>query len=355
MKTLSCDVLIVGAGPAGSSAARAAALNKADTLVLDSRNTVGSPVQCAEFIPTQLLSQVRLTSDCVAQRIEGMKTYLPGGEETVTRAGGRMIHRDRFDRLLAREAEEAGARIMTNIRVVSREDDGTVLARTRGQAQPDLRIRARVIIGADGPRSTVGSWVDAGNRNLLPGIQCTLPLLQPENYTEVYFDREIFGGYCWFFPKNDRVNIGLGMQCPRGTGKRLRPLLDRFIQRFTGQGRIKNDILSTACGWIPAEPVRSAVHGDILLTGDAAGHTHPITGAGIFAAVSCGEMAGRHAARAVQANDLSLVQEYEEEWRGLFATTLSRADDRRRFMESNWSTLEPTIRRTWVAFKEYYA
>ena len=355
MKTFSCDVLVVGAGPAGSSAARAAARENVRTIMVDSRKHIGSPVQCAEFIPIQLLSQTNLTPDCVAQRIEGMKTFLPGGEETVTKAKGRMVHRDRFDQLLARQAQEAGALLMTGIKVVGRRDDGTVVARTRDRAQEEIHIKARVIIGADGPRSTVGSWVGAVNTHLLPGIQCTLPLLRPENYTEVYFDPEIFGGYCWFFPKNDQVNIGLGMQCPRGNRNRLRPLLTQFIERFAAEGRISSQVLGTACGWIPAEPLRNAVYGDVLLTGDAAGHTHPITGAGIFAAVTCGEMAGRHAGLAVQKDSISHLQEYEQEWQGLFGTTLQRAAMRRELMESSWSAFEPTIRRTWVAFKEYYA
>ena len=353
MNTINCDVLVVGAGPAGSSAAREAALRGADTLLLDRREVVGSPVQCAEYVPAQLVGELGMGRDFVAQPIDGMKTFLPDGSEHTTSAKGFVINRDQFDQRLCRAVTEAGAGLLLGTRVLRREN-GVVLACTRGKCEPSLAVRAKVVIGADGPRSTVGSWVGAVNANLLSGVQFTLPLTGPERFTEIYFEPEIFAGYAWFFPKNDRVNIGLGMHT-RADAASPRDLLVRFKDRFVAQGRVEDVILSRAGGCIPAEPVRSAVHGDVLLAGDAAGHTHPITGAGIFSAVTCGRLAGEYAARAARNNDLSLLAGYDDEWRDLFEDSLSRAASRRMDMESNWSDFIPTVRRTWVAFREYYA
>jgi flavin-dependent dehydrogenase len=264
-----------------------------------------------------------------------------------------MVHRDRFDRTLAARAVEAGAHLLPGVRVLGREGDGTVIARQHGGAV-ELRIKASVVIGADGPRSTVGRWVGAVNRNLLPGVQVTVPLREECPYAETYFEPEFFGGYGWFFPKKDRVNIGLGMRRP------LRPeslggLLDRFVAGFVRRGRVEDRILARAGGWIPAEPLRRGVHGNVLLAGDAAGQTHPITGAGIFAAVVCGRMAGTHAAGAALTGNLALLEGYDADWQGLFGKTLTRATERRAFMESAWHDFGPTIRRSWVAFREYYA
>jgi flavin-dependent dehydrogenase len=268
---------------------------------------------------------------------------------------GYMVHRDRFDRRLVDRAVEAGAKLLTGTRVLRRDPDGSVQARRSSDGNSEIRVSAKVVIGADGPCSCVGSWVNARNINLLPGVQYTMPLKTGEDCTEVYFSPEIFGGYGWFFPKGDRVNIGIGMRRSDGADVSVRKLLDDFVDRFVRTGRVENRVLTTAGGWIPAESLRRAVYGDVILAGDAAGHTHPITGAGIFAAVMCGKMAGRHAAHSVCEENPELLECYDEDWQGLFGKTLSRAFFKRVQMETGWDDLENTVRKTWVAFREYYA
>ncbi len=122
---------------------------------------------------------------------------------------------------------------------------------------------------------------------------------------------------------------------------------------------VKNKIIGKpvgyAAGWIPAEPVRRTVYGCIALVGDAAGHTHPITGAGIFAAVVGGKMAGKWAGRAIDENDNGLLSRYDDEWQDLMADTLDRAHRRRCHMEENWDDFDATVQKCWVAFRDYYA
>jgi len=95
-----------------------------------------------------------------------------------------------------------------------------------------------------------------------------------------------------------------------------------------------------------------------LLVGDAAGHAHPITGAGILNAVIGGEMAGRIAAEAVERRDLPHLKNYEVEWQELFGKSLFYGALKRGFLEENWNKsgadFEGLIRKTWVGFKEYY-
>ncbi|MCP4245986.1 MAG: FAD-dependent oxidoreductase, partial [bacterium] len=104
METLRCDILVVGAGPAGSSAARAAAEKGLEVLVVERRDTIGVPVQCAEYIPAPLLGEIDLGRSVVVQSVSGMRTILPDGETTVMRSPGCMIRRDLFDQALARAA-----------------------------------------------------------------------------------------------------------------------------------------------------------------------------------------------------------------------------------------------------------
>jgi len=353
METHRCDILVVGAGPGGSSAARAAAAEGLEVLVAERRDTIGVPVQCAEFIPALLLREIDGARDFVVQSVSGMETILPDGTIKMMRSPGLMIRRDFFDQCLARTAREAGARFLASTRVL-RMEEGEVVVRSKGKAGED-RVAARVIIGADGPHSTVGRWIGSENRNLIPAVQWRVPLTSPMECTEVHFLEELYGGYGWLFPVGLEANVGLGRKRGNGHGEGIGKVLKRFVSRLAEEGKVEPRPIGTTAGWIPAEPVRKVTRGNVLLVGDAAGHTHPITGAGVSQAVIGGRMAGKWAARAVEAGDLSLLGAYEEEWRELFGDAQARAHRRRKELEQNWDDLETVVKTSWIAFREYYA
>jgi len=346
------DILVVGGGPAGASTALSAARQGAKVLLVERRQHIGLPVQCAEYIPAMLNGQLGLKGDYIVQKIEGMRTFVPGQAVKEMTAPGYIIRRELFDQTLVNAARKAGAivRCATRVTAVNPHGDVTLVPR-EGQA---YRVRPRVIIGADGPRSTVGHWVGSVNRHLLPGVQMTLPLAAPLDYTEIYFDPRIIAGYGWLFPKGRVANVGLGMLRPEKGQPSLGKVLDGFIRRLKTHGKIHGGPVAHAAGWIPAEPVRNAVHGNVVLVGDAAGHTHSITGAGIFTAVTCGELAGTHAAAAAAANGMGILRAYDREWQDLLGDTLTRARCRRQRMETDWNSFDTIVKRCWVAFREYY-
>ena len=350
---MECDVLVVGAGPAGSSAARAASDKGLDVLLVECRETIGLPVRCAEYIPAPLLGEIGPAREFMVQAVRGMRTILSDGGTSVMRAPGFMIQRDLFDQALARSAEQAGARILRSTRVLRREQ-GEVVVRARGEPG-EARVKARVIVGADGPRSTVGRWIGSENRNLIPAVQWRVPLCLPLEFTEVYFRPVFYGGYGWLFPAGREANVGLGRKRGKGDDEPIVRLLERFVSDLARQGKIRAEPMRTTAGWIPAEPVRRVTRGDVLLAGDAAGHTHPITGAGVAQAVLGGRMAGKWAGRAAETGDMSLLGGYEEEWRESFGAVQQRAFERRLFLEENWDRLETALKTSWVAFREYYA
>jgi flavin-dependent dehydrogenase len=317
------------------------------------KSRIGTPVQCAEYIPAMLLGKVDSGRDFTVQAVKGMKTYVPGAPEKKTSAPGYIIHRDQFDRALACKAQDAGAEIMPATRALGIDAEGVVSLKTKKGGI--LRVKPKIIIGADGPHSTVGRWVGAINTHLLPAVQVTLPLTRPMDHTEVYFNPEIYAGYGWLFPKGKVANVGLGMKRSGSGRQRIVRTLHRFVDHLKQMGKVAGTPVGQAAGWIPAEPVRCAVYDHIALAGDAAGHTHAITGAGVFAAVVCGQMAGKWAGRAVRDNDLNLLQQYDHEWKDLLALTLIRAYRRRRKMEAEWSDFNTTIQNCWVAYRQYYA
>jgi digeranylgeranylglycerophospholipid reductase len=347
-----CDILVIGAGPAGSAAAHAAAKQGAKVLLVERRSTIGVPVQCAEYIPAMLMGKVNLGRRFVAQSVKGMKTFRPGIPATMTKAPGFIIQRDLFDQALAKAAEESGVSIMTSTRAMERQECGAVMLKTARGGY--IKVQPRIVIGADGPRSTVGRWVGAVNRNLLPGVQMTFELSHPLDHTEVYFSPDIYAGYGWLFPKGRHANVGLGLQRKGRNNERIRRALDKFAADLKAQNKIKGNPLAYAAGWIPAESVRTAVYGSTVLVGDAAGHTHSITGAGIFAAVMGGRMAGKWAGRASSEENIALLNHYDREWQDLMGDTLNRAYRRRQRMEQKWDHFSATIQKCWVAYRDYY-
>ena len=105
MERLECDVLVVGAGPAGTSAARAAASRGARVVVVERRAVIGVPVRCAEYIPAVLLGEAGVGRRFVVQPIRGMRTYCNGRCLQETPAPGYTIRRDLFDQALADAAK----------------------------------------------------------------------------------------------------------------------------------------------------------------------------------------------------------------------------------------------------------
>lgn len=352
MRSLTCNVLVVGAGPAGSCAAREAAAAGADVVLVERRRVVGLPVQCAEYVPAPLLGEAGVGREVVVQDVVGMRTFVNGRLVQELAAPGCMIRRDRFDQTLARAAMEAGARCLLGTAAESLS--GNTLTVTADDGAP-LAITADVIVGADGPRSIIGRAIGSPNVHCLPAVQYRVRLPRPLDRTEVHFDDRIHGGYAWLFPKGEYANLGLGMLRPGPGMPGTTALLRTLLHEFAAAGRIDGTPLGATGGWIPAESPRRIVSGPVLLTGDAAGHTHPVTGAGVFQAVMGGRMAGVWAARAALAGDTGLLGCYEEEWNDFYGETLCRAHDRRQLLEAHPRGLETVIKRCWVGFREYYA
>lgn len=352
MKTDHCDILVVGAGPAGACAAAEAARRKLRVLIVERKSEIGRPVQCAEYIPAPLVGELNLGRQFAAQRVQGMITHLADRPIKKTSTPGFIIHRDIFDQTLVKSACDGGARILLSAKAISRNGNEVVVKTKNGSF---ITVIAKVIIGADGPLSTVGKWIGCVNQNLIAAAQVRVPLTHRLESAEIYFDSDCYGGYAWLFPKDKIANLGLGMKKKNNAPLPLRHLLDRFISHRVGEGKITQDYSGLITGWIPAGPLPRIVHENIALVGDAAGQTHPITGAGIFSAVTCGRLAGKWAARTIARQDPEVLHEYEKECVDLFGDMLQRAAARRQLMEQNWHQLDKILKFCWIAFKEYYA
>lgn len=367
-----CDILVIGAGPAGSSAALKAAQEGARVILIEQKKEIGVPVQCAEYIPVQLTTAIGLRDDLLMQEIHFMRTHLPNGEVKETESIGYITDRDRFDQHLAEIAEKAGAEIRKDCKAVIPSNPPISPFTKGGQRgikegeigglseieviEGDKRysIEAKIIIGADGPKSTVGRWIGAENKEFVSAKQYIMPLILEMDYTEVYFRDYIHGGYGWVFPKGDKANVGIGVDTSFG----LEPseALEMFADELFKSGKIEKKILNSTGGLIPVGGIIRLRKDNILLCGDAAGQCNPITGAGISNAVLCGSLAGEIAAKAVIDDNLDILLEYDEAIDELVAHSINHAVEKRRHLQQHWGkdTLSEALKTCWIAFEGYY-
>ena len=341
MKRLRYNVVVVGAGPSGGSAARAAAERGASVLLLEEHKEIGLPIQCAEGLSERGLRDAGLkpTSEVVSQRITGVKVYAPNGRYISLRGSdwvGYTINRDVFDRMLAERAVDAGAELMTGTRVrtVYREN-GAVRGVYATQGDRTLKIEADIVIGADGFASTVRRSSGLG-RWYPDVITCAefrlgnLSLDEPE-VNEFYFGWEVApGGYAWVFPKSSEVaNVGLGV----GRHHKEPPIL--YLKRFIkADPRFRDaEILMVMGGVTPVSGVLKRIVDDgVMLVGDAAGELIPCTGAGVHSGVVAGRLAGEVAAEASLEGD-ALAGRLEEYVKRFDAEWGKRIRDSRRVVE----------------------
>ena len=349
----SYDIVVIGAGPAGSSAAKAAAERGAKVLLIDRRQRVGVPVQCAEFVPQWIFRHAHFPPTCILQTIGSMVTHLPDGTSHEMKSPGYMLDRSLFDKELVASAVLVGAKISIETRALGLSAEG--LAVERGSAKE--KIRSKIFIGADGVHSAIARFVGQPPLKTIVALQYEIVMPQPQNHVDVFFHKDYEGGYAWFFPKGRTANVGVGVIPPKTT--LLLNLMDHFLDDLVELKRLPDiEIVSKTGGSIPCEPYQKTFFDNILLLGDAAGHAHPVTGAGILNAAMGGEIAGRIAAEAAAKRDLNHLQQYETEWKELFGKTLFYGALKRKFLEENWNRsgvdFEGLIRKTWVGFKEYY-
>ncbi len=353
MKSDACDVLVIGLGPGGGAAAAATAAAGLRVIAIDRKREIGTPVQCAEFIPLPLSRHAQGPA-VLTQRITAMKSVLPSGTVVDTPFTGLMVDRAAFDRSLAQSAMDAGAIVHTGSVLVAL-DVGAHTAQIKG-AGGAWTVRYRVMIAADGPHSTVARLLGLPPLQTVNTRQYTVPLLRPFNDTDIWLSSAYPGGYAWLFPKGDCANLGLGMNADINAD--MKTPLDALHRLLVADGRVGEEILSRTGGAIPVGGLREQLTiGEIQLVGDAAGLTHPITGAGIAAGVASGEAAAA-AARAYIGGDADALTEYDEDMRDQFGESLARAVARRAELARIWSTDaandDGVHRRGWIAFDDYY-
>ncbi|TLZ96777.1 MAG: NAD(P)/FAD-dependent oxidoreductase [Methanobacteriota archaeon] len=225
------DVIVVGSGPAGGTAARYAARRGLKVLLVDKRKEIGVPVQCGEYVAhneeiRSIFPDVEGLEDLMAvpyhvREVDTpvIRIWSPKGRRYEVPFKGFTVRRDRMDQGIAAQAVDEGAEIMTETTVV--RVHGEEVATNHGTFQ------GKVVIGSDGPRSTVAKSVGLEWPVSAPAMSATADG-DFSNSTDMFFGNLAPGGYAWIIPKAHCANVGLGTwQYFHGN---LQSLFDRFVR-----------------------------------------------------------------------------------------------------------------------------
>ncbi|MGB9910836.1 MAG: geranylgeranyl reductase family protein [Candidatus Hydrothermia bacterium] len=288
------DVIVIGAGPAGSSAAQELARSSKDVLIVEKDREVGRNVLCAEGISKNFYEIVRPEKG-VATIIKHIGIHVEGKINFYihSRSGfGFILERKIFDRHLFERAVKAGAETLIGARFMDLEKDGELYKIAVQFKSEILHLYGKSIVGADGPGSGVGqkAGFDFQGNDLVTHYCAQVylyhDLIDPETI-EFYYDSNITpGGYAWVFPKDKGfANVGLGVT----TGwEQAEKGLKMFLEKYFPEGKV--------CGFlkgvVPSGGMEFELEKDgVFLVGDAARLADPMSGGGIANAYISGRLA----------------------------------------------------------------
>lgn len=323
------DVVVIGAGPAGSIAAKTAAQKGLDVLLIEKRQEIGDPVRCAEGVSKiWLRKHIEPDHRWICADVKGSRIYAPDGtmiemaEEIAGGEVGYVLERKLFDRALAYESAKAGAEVMVKTRATDLiMENGFVKGVKIMHLGETCDIKAKIVIGADGVESKVGRWAGIDTSIKPSDLETCAQYLMSgtgidQNYCYFHIGNEIApAGYVWIFPKgNDLANVGIGILGSKSRDKKAVDYLNEFVKKTYPDA----SILEMDVGGVPVSgSIDKTIANGLMLIGDAARQSDPITGGGIINAMEAGKIAGEVAYKAISKDDVSTntLQEYENQWR----------------------------------------
>jgi len=318
------DVVVVGAGPAGSMAARHAAEQGASVVLLERDREIGVPVRCAEATALNGLSKyTEIKESWITNTVSKIRLVAPNEKyvDITLPVDGIILNRRLFDHDLAAYAAMQGVEVYTKAnvtKVIFKEGKLPVVQVTHiGVAK---EITAKIVIAADGVESRIARCAGIHTQTKYYDIEpCAQMFLEGvdivKEQIEFYFGTELApGGYVWVFPKSDSsANVGLGYNASMSNGKTALQLLEEFVHRKYPNAKA----MTTVAGGVPvANTLKEITADNLMIVGDAARQVNPMSGGGILSGMAAGKMAGRVAAKAIGRGDYSkkALDEYKKVW-----------------------------------------
>jgi digeranylgeranylglycerophospholipid reductase len=298
------DVIVIGAGPCGSTAAYEIAKAGYRVLLLERDSYPGENNSCGGGLGNFLQKKFDLPDALIHKRVRSVLLNLTTSQKTYTAAQPiyMSVKRTEFDRFLAERAAKAGAELRVRQTAMLYDPQYKllrVLDRATGQT---WETTAKLVVFADGARTL--AWSDCGigvNPNHEPIIGLTYELGAPDNpydaFEFVFDEAKLPYGYYWVFPTRDTLNVGVGGPVA-DLGKNAKDYLLRFIAERPELRDLK--AVRKTAGYIPSQ-LAARLHGHgVLVVGDAGGFVNPLTGGGIYLGMVSAQMAARVACEALR-------------------------------------------------------
>lgn len=334
------DVVVVGAGPAGSTAAKNLAEHGVQVLLVD-KEKFPRDKPCGGGLPTRVIKQFPYLEHVVNSVSYGSVTHSSSQKYEVKVLRDTpllaMVLRKKFDYDLVKIAEKKGAKFKDNATVVdcTVSDDKVTIT-----FADESSIDAQMVLGCDGVRSLIAQKLQLAHENSKKCI-CLMheQSMKDSDLTKYFTDKRLvhlfikaqgIAGYGWIFPKKNHINIGMGEFESAVDTSKSRPSLKDTYEDYISFLKEKKMLPPTYTvgdikgGTLPIYPLQKTFSSRALLCGDAAGFINPITGEGIYYAMCSGEIAASTVLEALQKNDLTetMLAQYQKRWMKAFGKDL---------------------------------
>lgn len=321
------DVVVVGAGPAGSAAAKTCAEKGLDVAMIEKLPAPFAVKRCGEGLSNDSVKLIgqKIPPECIARKINGAIVYSPRKKAVIDlhREAGYILERKLYDKWLAAEAARAGVYVQTKTTATGVvKKDGFVKGVEIEFEGEKSALSSRVVVAADGVESVISRMAGLKTTNNLVNIfsayQFEMVGIEMEDPDKIiiYVGNKISPrGYIWIFPKGEDVaNVGIGIG-GLGYEKTARGYLEDFIK--SDEGLKKGSIVEVNTGAIPAGGfMDNMVLNGLVAVGDAAHQVNPLHGGGIKEATLGGMIAGGVIAECIEKDDVSqnALSEYNKIW-----------------------------------------
>jgi len=303
------DVVVVGAGPSGSTLAGRLSENGLNVLLID--KSVGEKA-CAGILTTGFIRKYKVPEDLVEKELGGVKIGSRSMQITIERDRfpELSINRSKFDRFLLSKAIDDGTTFLQSEFISFERKNKEIYSRI-GRDE----VKSKILVAADGADSRVVKHARLGEIKLASCLQYEIEN-RGENFFEIFygFTKD---GYAWVSPKSESILVGIGSS----SDSDLEGRLANFMKDNRIEGRLDGKVIKKEKGMIPVSgPIKKTCTDNILAVGDAGGFVTPYEGEGIYYAVRSSEIASGIAIQAFDSEDFSkhILSRYEVSWKKEF-------------------------------------
>ena len=337
MEELDFDVIVVGGGPAGSSAARLAAKNGCTVVLIEKEKEIAETVRTSGVTWISDIEKFGIPKECY-NPIKKFSFCSPNNSVTISDeiAKAAVLDVRKTYRFLAKRAEDSGSQVFlsTNVSEVLQDSNGDCTGVIAKSGEKQIQFNGKVIIDASGFASVVGKELGYVKQWKKFGVGAEFEVktekLEYDKWWLMVGQEYSPAGYAWIFPTSENTaRIGVGIGKPDSDVDptvRLNELIDSKAGPIRDLGQIEK--IEFHYGLIPNEGLsRKTVYNNVILVGDSAGQANPLVLEGIRYAIRFGEVAGRVAADAIRNDNVSetSLMPYEKEWKKAIESKINSA------------------------------